>query len=933
MMDRIVFKTLIIIIFSLIVLISFSNTSFGANIAGKPDIMYAQSHQTLSGFINEVTAIEWSPRGDKFVCASSSLNIWNYETGTMLGEFGIARGTIRTISWSPDGKTIAMGTNNGKIRIYNSITWVVEQEFDIKNAALTSLDWSPDGKRLAAGGHKKGFGFKKTPTVWVLKPDLANIERIIQTTSGSVRSLDWSPNSNYLAIGLSDNSIIVVDGNTGEKLKEFIGHSDRVNSVEWNPSGRMIASASNDGTIKIWDFMNGNLISTFEEKEDNIEIITQGQKINRFMKNLTYRPRNAVNVARWNNECTIIASGSNFGSISMWNVADSEKLYSLFGHTKPVMSISWHPKDNFIVSGSKDRTVKIWKEGRPLIVSSSIEREENNPTEFDTSEPIIPQFPADLVVENLRFYEPSDNRALDADETGEIRFTIRNKGWGIAQNVKINLTPLFDSEELKYDRVVTLNKIDSESAEHIIIKISASRKIHDIEAKFRIQFDEYYGYVPDPAYISFGTRAFQPPDLRVEQVAIDDGMNRARGSYGNSNSIIEPGESVSVTAYIQNFGTGEAQNVMAKIRLDKQPGDHIYYPDEGREYELGTIAPGDYKSIQFYFNSSGRFSKTDIPLVLEISESRADLKIEKSLGLKMGTKTKNIVEVDIDKLDMPEFVLRSIDETFRSDVDVVEDRKVKEDENAIAVIIGIENYRNAPKASYANRDATTFLEYATKLFGVPDRNINIIIDEEATKAEFDKLFGSNGWIKRRITPGKSKVYIFYAGHGIPEIKGSTPQPYILPYDADPNYVTETGIPLSWVYTRLAELEAADILMFNDACFSGSNREGDMLIANARPILRRVDPIESGNLTVFSAASSGEISSGFKEQRHGLFSYYLFKGLKESMADVNKDRIITVAELHEFIRANVTKAAILIDREQTPTLQTPKGNMKKTMIRF
>ena len=53
--------------------------------------------------------------------------------------------------------------------------------------------------------------------------------------------------------------------------------------------------------------------------------------------------------------------------------------------------------------------------------------------------------------------------------------------------------------------------------------------------------------------------------------------------------------------------------------------------------------------------------------------------------------------------------------------------KTKLSNNKVALIIGIENYVEAPKANYANLDAKYFYDYAGKAFGVKKQNINFII--------------------------------------------------------------------------------------------------------------------------------------------------------------------------------------------------------------
>ena len=148
--------------------------------------------------------------------------------------------------------------------------------------------------------------------------------------------------------------------------------------------------------------------------------------------------------------------------------------------------------------------------------------------------------------------------------------------------------------------------------------------------------------------------------------------------------------------------------------------------------------------------------------------------------------------------------------------------------------------------------------------------------------------------------------------------------FLIPYDGNPNYPQETGFGLDKLYKNLGELKAASVTVFLDACFSGANRNNEMLLADARPVFIEVDSPETGNVTVFSAAGNKEISSSWPEKKHGLFSYFLMKGMKGS-ADFNADKNISVGELANYIKNNVSVTAGMLDREQNPTLSTMNKN--------
>ena len=83
--------------------------------------------------------------------------------------------------------------------------------------------------------------------------------------------------------------------------------------------------------------------------------------------------------------------------------------------------------------------------------------------------------------------------------------------------------------------------------------------------------------------------------------------------------------------------------------------------------------------------------------------------------------------------------------------------------------------------------------------------------------------------------------------------------------------------------------------------------------------------ERGNFTVFSAAGMKQTAKMLDDAKHGLFSYYLMKGM-EGDADSNKDKQITSGELHNYVLANVTR----LQRNQTPEMQ---GDSKRVLVRW
>lgn len=262
-----------------------------------------------------------------------------------------------------------------------------------------------------------------------------------------------------------------------------------------------------------------------------------------------------------------------------------------------------------------------------------------------------------------------------------------------------------------------------------------------------------------------------------------------------------------------------------------------------------------------------------------------------------------------------------ISELTLADVDIPPKTRMN-NPDAQAVVIGIENYQYVPDATYAYNDAEVFREYLSQTLGFKKQRIKLATNSRATQAEINKLLGSNGWLSRNIVKAKSDVVVYFSGHGIANQNDKTTG--VLPFDVDPNY--SIGLSLKKLYNDLSSMGAKSVTVFLDTCFSGQSREANMLIADARPIV--IVPKEKDipdNINIFSASTGSQISGAIKEKEHGLFTYYLLKGLSGD-SDMNKDKIIEFSELSNFVSENVKKQAAINGREQTPQFINNTGKV-------
>ncbi|HEY3352745.1 MAG TPA: caspase family protein [Polyangia bacterium] len=236
---------------------------------------------------------------------------------------------------------------------------------------------------------------------------------------------------------------------------------------------------------------------------------------------------------------------------------------------------------------------------------------------------------------------------------------------------------------------------------------------------------------------------------------------------------------------------------------------------------------------------------------------------------------------------------------------------------AFALIIGIEQYRNAPAPIGARADARRFKELARTTLGIPERNIRLLLDDAATRTDIEAELD---WLKANVRAG-GRIYFFFSGHGAPDPSAGTP--YLLPSNGRPEALARTALPLAEVLRALSDTKAKEVLAFVDSCFSGAGGRS-VLPPGARPLVVVKEETAAQRLALFSAAGGAEISGPDQDSQGGLFTKYLLQGLGSARADINGDGQVSLQELADWVRPRVEAEARRQNRAQRPGVVLGSG---------
>lgn len=356
-----------------------------------------------------------------------------------------------------------------------------------------------------------------------------------------------------------------------------------------------------------------------------------------------------------------------------------------------------------------------------------------------------------------------------------------------------------------------------------------------------------------------------------------------------------------LSLYYQNgFAVTVNENSSAEwLKRYQAKGGEMLLPDISTIIKEGTNHPENYAlNPNVSTNTSGEGN---------ILATNVNINSNNIVGARNQT-IKNITSVPMQSQPIIQPQTSTQPTTQKSDVDQNIPISTQRNEDSFALIIANENYQDVAKVSNALNDGEVFSMYCQKTLGLPTSNVIFIKDATFNniKREINKL--SQIAIAYN---GAAKIIFYYAGHGIPN--ETTRDAYLLPVDGCGSD-TSTGYSLKELYGILGNLPAQKVIVLLDACFSGSQR-GNGTLASARGVAIKAKPNKAaGKMVVLSAAQGDETAYPYKEQNHGLFTYYLLKKLQESKGE------ISLGDLSSYIKDNVSKKSIVVNgKSQTPSV--------------
>ncbi|KPA10205.1 secreted protein containing ATPase, AAA-type, core domain protein [Candidatus Magnetomorum sp. HK-1] len=276
--------------------------------------------------LGKVYSISFSPDGKTIASGDSDqIRLWNIASGIELQRFLGHKGSVNSLCFSSDGKFIVSGGSDQTVRLWDVMSGSELKQLKKHQKGIESVCFSPDDKIIASSSTDQ------TIRLW---DRISGAEIKLFSKNKPVLSVCFSPDGKFIACGGVD-LIFLLDISSGTEIKRFHGKNGWTLTLCFSPDGKNLASGSYDH-ILLWDISTGNVIKRFNGHKELIFSVC-------------FSPDGKT-----------IASGSLDQTVRLWDIESGTEIKRFEGHQSEVYAVSFSPQGKIVASSSMDRTIRLW---------------------------------------------------------------------------------------------------------------------------------------------------------------------------------------------------------------------------------------------------------------------------------------------------------------------------------------------------------------------------------------------------------------------------------------------------------------------------------------------------------------------------------------------------------------------------------------------
>jgi WD40 repeat protein len=764
------------------------------------------------------------------------LKIWEVKSGKEVLSIKNKKG-IKDVSFSPDGKNIAVANTNHTASIWNinSQKEILQLKGIVNRPPTPRLNESQiyyldklNEVRLSPDGNLLAF-FKRSNNAVLWDLNTGKASKKLVGHKELITCLSYSPDNKLIATGSLDRTVILWDITTGQPIKELKGHSAMLFSVEFSKDGKQLVSNSWDGTSVLWSVETGKIISRFNVHSSSpysaaitpngLYLITGG--LDKALKLTEIDTRVTVKefvghtaVAGdicFSNDDNVFATAGWDKKVCIWDVNTGLQTKKLVGHQGAVYAVDIDVLGKYIVSGSDDKTAKLW--------------------DFKTGT-LIKTFSGHNGAVTYVKITPDGKRLVTSSRDGSVKI------WDIDSGKEI-LTH-FSLTENEWLVKTPQGFFDATGA--------AQKNLFFVDGTKTYSLDQFFDQFYQPGIMKKALNSKAENDDRQGNI-----INELKKSPPPTVTILSPYEDkenkergIEIIVKILNNGGG-----INEIKL-MQNGKRIHFDDN-----LSRVPSKGYDMTKTY-----------------------------NILLLPGENTITVSAFSDGRIESKKAMVK------------VKYKGAKKIANCYVLAVGINQYKNAElNLNYAKADASGFVKTINNNGSGLFKNIHVITiyDTEATK---ERILAEIDSLSTRVKP--EDVFIFYyAGHGgvhdgefyfIPTDNVSLYQK---------SKLDKSAISAKLLQEKFQQIKALKQIVLLDACHAGASTE--VLAQRGSSSEKALAQMSrSEGIHVLAAAGSEQQATEFGSLGHGVFTYVLIEAISGKADGAPKDGKVTIYELISYL---------------------------------
>eukprot|EP00045_Choanoeca_perplexa_P011851 m.127069 g.127069 ORF g.127069 m.127069 type:complete len:887 (+) comp15791_c0_seq6:95-2755(+) len=303
------------------------------------------SYLSLAGHRKPVRAIAVSSDERLIATTSNSTaKVWNRLSGrcvrTLQSGYGLA------VVFIPGNRHVLVGTKDGYLRLYEIASGELLHEVAAHDGALWSIALTPDEQGFVTGSADKSvkfWDFELESQAASISKKLSFLHTRTLKMTDEVTCICISPNQKLLAVALLDTTVKVFYADSLKFFLSLYGHKLPVLCMDISADSTLLATGSADKNLKLWGLDFGDCHKSFLAHVDTVTSV-------KFAGTSHY-----------------VFSTAKDGSIKQWDADVFTQIQSLEGHKDAVACSAIGPKGFVFVTGSHDRSIRVWLRSREML--------------------------------------------------------------------------------------------------------------------------------------------------------------------------------------------------------------------------------------------------------------------------------------------------------------------------------------------------------------------------------------------------------------------------------------------------------------------------------------------------------------------------------------------------------------------------------------